>query len=48
MGNLIQNQHDGSLVNGIIDVRWLEKQDLIWEILEWVDKHLENMREKES
>ncbi len=45
--NQILHQSDGNHVSGITDVKWLVRQDHTWEILEWVDKHLENMQEKE-
>lgn len=45
--SLILHQHDENHVSGIIDVKWPEKQDRIWETLVSVDRHLENMQEKD-
>jgi len=47
MVNQIQRQNDGDHVSGIIDVKWPVKQDHIWEILGWVDRHLENTQESD-
>lgn len=47
MGNQILLQNDGNHVSGIIDVNLQVKQDRIWEISGWVDKHSESMRENE-